>query len=185
MDADNTWHFKNLLLLLLWFSPIWCTIGLQLLISRYCSIHFTVTVEMSYLPVALYCTSLMACKTLSAKIYRKNSLEAEKRKVADFNKSALATQLEMMQSLQPNTLWFTVCIPVFNSQFHSSWHAHNMLFQPYSSCPACTFDKKKGKKKITFIKSLVWGLNPCHQTKGWLGTLWSWIDPSKKGWMAK
>lgn len=94
-------------------------------------------------------------------------------KVADFNKCTVATQLSMMQSLQPNTLWFAVCIPAFSSQFHSSWQTHNMVFEPHSNCPACAFDKMKKGNKITFIQSLVWGLNSCHQTKGGLATLWS------------
>lgn len=134
-------------------------------------------------PAALYCTSLMVSKTLSARNHRTQA-GTGKRKV-NLSRNTLASQLAMMQSLQPNTLWLTVCIPVFNSQFHFSWQTHSTLFQPHSSCPAYTFDKIKKGEKITFIESLVWGLNPCHWTKGWLGTLWSWRDPSKKRWMKK
>ena len=119
----------------------------QILFPSYCNIHLTVTMILHHLPAALHCTSLMVCKTLSAKIHRKQLGKGRQKKWQIFNKRALATQLEMTQSLQPNTLWFTVFILVFNSQFHSSWHTHNMLFQPHSSCPACTFDTKKGKKK--------------------------------------
>lgn len=38
------------------------------------------------------------------------------------------TQLELMPSLQPKTLWSTVCMAVFNSLFHSSLYVLNMLF---------------------------------------------------------
>lgn len=75
----------------------------------YSKIRLTVTIITCCLPSAFYCTSLKIRATLSAKIHRgggggRGGLEEEKTKVADFNKSALATQLEMMQSLQPNTL---------------------------------------------------------------------------------
>lgn len=103
--------------------------------------------------------------------FTEDSLEWEKSKLADLNKTALETQLDMMQSLQPTAF---DALFVFMYLALSSIPLRTLitcLLQPCSNCPARLFDRMAKEKEITFFfskKSLVWGLNPCHQTKGWL-----------------
>lgn len=52
------------------FFSAQCKRKTQMLFPSYCNIHLTLTIIMRYFPVALYCTSLMVCKTRCAKLHR-------------------------------------------------------------------------------------------------------------------
>lgn len=145
--------------------------------KRYLCSSFEVEIIMHYLPAVLYCTSLMVSETLSANNHRKKGLEREEKEKwwQIFNTSALAAQLAMMQSLQPNTPWCSVFIP----QFHSSWHADNTLAWPHSGCPACTFDEMK-KGKNHFYKIFSVGISSMSWDQMLTGNPLKLPDSSKK-----
>lgn len=78
-----------------------------MLFPSYCNIHLTLTIIMRYFPVALYCTVLYLSNGLQDTLCQASQNMAWNKKKANWQmliRHALETQLEMMQSLQPNTL---------------------------------------------------------------------------------
>lgn len=86
------------------FFSAQCKRKTQMLFPSYCNIHLTLTIIMRYFPVALYCTSSNGLQDTLCQASPNMAWNKKKANWQILIRHALETQLEMMQSLQPNTL---------------------------------------------------------------------------------